>query len=142
MILVCANCMTRYRVEVEALGALGRRVRCIECGNIWFAEPPDRVVETGRAEPDDPEPSAPGADSEADRPRREAQLPVPAEPVRPQRRSATWIWIVSLAALAVCVIGYEARRAIVAKWPGLAAVYETLGIGVEKPPRAAPGQPE
>ncbi len=124
------------------MGALGRRVKCVECGNVWFAEPPDRMVEVIQAEPEEPEPVAPEADSDADRPRRKAQLPVPAVPMRPRRRRSLWTWMVSLAVLVVCITGYEARHAIVAEWPALAVVYEVLGIGVDDNPKAAPGQPE
>ena len=65
MILACPNCMARYRVRVEALGAMGRRVRCSRCGHVWHAEPPGYKVEIIHAEPEPdrvatrPEPDTP-----------------------------------------------------------------------------------
>ena len=59
MILACPNCIARYRVQVEALGATGRRVKCTRCGHIWHAEPPGYTVEVIHAEPEsEPAPAA------------------------------------------------------------------------------------
>lgn len=37
MILNCEMCGTRYLVDSSDIGALGRHVRCAECGHEWFA---------------------------------------------------------------------------------------------------------
>ena len=155
MILACPNCMARYRVRVEALGALGRRVRCSRCGHVWHAEPPGHRVEIIHAEPEPapvvtgPEPippvpeadPAPAADtSEADPPR--PQLPVPARPVPQSRGPSLWTWILSLLILALCVVAYEARHSIAKEWPWLAPAYEALGMAVEDGQETKTSQPE
>jgi len=44
MLIVCPTCATTYQIELAALGAAGRSVRCAQCKNTWFATP-DSVVE-------------------------------------------------------------------------------------------------
>jgi predicted Zn finger-like uncharacterized protein len=44
MLIVCPTCATAYQIELAALGAAGRSVRCAHCKNTWFATP-DSVVE-------------------------------------------------------------------------------------------------
>ena len=128
MILACPNCIARYRVEVEALGATGRRVRCNKCGHVWHAEPPGYTVEVLHAEPEPgPRAAEPATRDEPARP----QLPVPAGQAARPRSPSVRTWVLSLLVLAVCVVGYEARQPIVREWPWLAPVYEALGIDVE-----------
>jgi predicted Zn finger-like uncharacterized protein len=43
MLIVCPTCATAYQIELTALGAAGRSVRCSHCRNTWFATP-DSVV--------------------------------------------------------------------------------------------------
>ena len=139
MILVCPSCIARYRVEVEALGATGRRVKCTRCGYVWHAEPPGTVVEVIHAEPEPAPPSdAPEPDPALPRP----QLPVPAGAVRRRREHSLWTWVVCLLVLAVCVVGYEARQPIAKEWPWLAPVYEALGIAVGDGQGAQSERPE
>ena len=139
MILVCLNCIARYRVEVEALGAMGRRVKCTKCGHIWHAEPPGYVVEVIHAEP---EPDPPAAGPEPARSPRRPQLPVPAGSVRPRREHSLWTWVLCLLVLAACVVGYEARHPIATEWPWLAPVYEALGIAAGDGQGTQPGRSE
>lgn len=139
MILACPNCSARYHVEVEALGALGRRVRCNKCGHVWHAEPPGTIVEILRAEPEPDLRAAGGA--MRDGPAR-PQLPVPAGQASRSRSPSPWTWILSLVVLAVCVVGYEARQPIVKEWPWLAPAYEALGIELEEGQEAKPAQPQ
>jgi predicted Zn finger-like uncharacterized protein len=44
MLIVCPTCTTTYQIELAALGAAGRSVRCAHCKNTWFASP-DSVVQ-------------------------------------------------------------------------------------------------
>jgi predicted Zn finger-like uncharacterized protein len=44
MLIVCPTCSTAYEIQLAALGAAGRSVRCSHCKNIWFATA-ERAVE-------------------------------------------------------------------------------------------------
>src|SRR4051812_41237074 len=37
MLIVCPTCATTYQIQLAALGAAGRTVRCTRCKNAWFA---------------------------------------------------------------------------------------------------------
>ncbi len=85
MIITCPECETRYTVKAEAFKAPGRKVRCKECGNEWFQEPPEDEAAvpapTGEAVPDpapEPEPQPEPAPEPADEP---AVVAAAAEPV-------------------------------------------------------------
>src|SRR5712672_3597168 len=43
MLITCQNCATSYQLEPSALGATGRSVRCVRCGQIWFAANTDAM---------------------------------------------------------------------------------------------------
>jgi predicted Zn finger-like uncharacterized protein len=51
MLIVCPNCSTAYRIQLEALGAAGRAVRCSSCKQAWFATPASAVEEALAAAP-------------------------------------------------------------------------------------------
>jgi predicted Zn finger-like uncharacterized protein len=51
MLIVCPNCSTAYRIQLEALGAAGRAVRCSSCKQAWFATPASAVEEAMSAAP-------------------------------------------------------------------------------------------
>lgn len=38
MLIVCPNCATSYRVDLDKLGPQGRPVRCARCQGTWFAQ--------------------------------------------------------------------------------------------------------
>jgi predicted Zn finger-like uncharacterized protein len=74
MLIVCPSCTTAYRIELSALGAGGRSVRCARCRNVWFASMAD-VASTAltvmpghdRSSPQErPDPPLPGAENGAD----------------------------------------------------------------------------
>lgn len=46
MLIVCPTCSSAYRIELSALGAAGRPVRCARCQSIWFAAGADAVAAT------------------------------------------------------------------------------------------------
>jgi predicted Zn finger-like uncharacterized protein len=43
MFIVCPHCTTSYAIDLAALGATGRTVRCSRCKEIWLAHPEDAV---------------------------------------------------------------------------------------------------
>ncbi|MCD7061296.1 zinc-ribbon domain-containing protein [Pelagibacterium xiamenense] len=57
MIITCPNCHTRYRLAPDALGALGREVKCANCESTWAATPsfPAPTKPAADPEPDDDE---------------------------------------------------------------------------------------
>jgi predicted Zn finger-like uncharacterized protein len=49
MLIVCPTCATTYQIQLAALGAAGRTVRCASCKNTWFATPESAVMEAETA---------------------------------------------------------------------------------------------
>lgn len=39
MIIACEKCDTRFRIDAEKLGAIGRKVRCANCHHVWLQMP-------------------------------------------------------------------------------------------------------
>lgn len=46
MLIACPSCATTYQIDMAALGAAGRSVRCAQCRNTWFATAADALPET------------------------------------------------------------------------------------------------
>ena len=44
MRIVCPHCTTSYAIDMAALGADGRTVRCSRCKEVWLARPEDAVA--------------------------------------------------------------------------------------------------
>jgi predicted Zn finger-like uncharacterized protein len=42
--IVCPHCTTSYAIDMAALGAEGRTVRCSRCKEVWLARPEDAVA--------------------------------------------------------------------------------------------------
>jgi len=53
MIFNCPSCDKKYLLSASALGAEGRKVRCVSCGHIWFQQP-ERDVSSYN-QPEEPE---------------------------------------------------------------------------------------
>jgi predicted Zn finger-like uncharacterized protein len=49
MLIVCPTCATTYQIQLAALGAAGRAVRCTKCKNTWFATPDSAIDEAAFA---------------------------------------------------------------------------------------------
>ena len=118
MILTCPQCATRYHVDPEALGALGRTVRCASCGQRWSVKPPadtPQVVEFST-------PTPAGA---------ARSRPMAAPEQAPSRRSVSlfgWLAVVLIGLLAAsAVIG---RNEIVEAFPATAALYQKLHLPI------------
>lgn len=61
MLIVCPTCSTTYQIQLAALGAAGRSVRCSHCKNTWFATLDSVIEEVALAQastrrPDPPSP--------------------------------------------------------------------------------------
>ncbi len=46
MILTCPACATKYAIADSALGAEGRKVKCVSCGHKWFQSPETEAAES------------------------------------------------------------------------------------------------
>jgi predicted Zn finger-like uncharacterized protein len=64
MHIVCPHCTTSYAINLAALGAAGRTVRCSRCKEVWLARPED-VLEAAAAMPAMAEAGQSAADSDA-----------------------------------------------------------------------------
>jgi predicted Zn finger-like uncharacterized protein len=72
MILSCPVCDTRYVVPDSAVGANGRQVRCANCKNSWFQDPPVKAAANA------------AGPASAEVPPRAAKAPVAATPASTQ----------------------------------------------------------
>jgi predicted Zn finger-like uncharacterized protein len=149
MILTCPSCSTRYQADSARFVSPGRNVRCAKCGHVWFQSAPDvepepePVLEPVEATPrPEPVPSVP----DADMPTALGSAVQPAQP-KPERQAArkrvkrrasngvladaiAWAALIFLAV----TIGWAAvqyRQTIVELWPGVAPLYEVVGLPVE-----------
>ena len=150
MILTCPSCSTRYQADSARFVSPGRNVRCAKCGHVWFQTAPDvepepePLLEPVVIAPALPEPvsSVPAADVPPTLGSviQQAQQPPEGQPVRKRvRRRAkngvladaiAWAALIFLAV----TIGWAAvqyRQTIVELWPGVAPLYEVVGLPVE-----------
>ncbi len=127
MILTCPSCATRYFVDDAAIGATGRKVRCIACGHVWRAEPEaeDFAIVSAQAPPvlDAPDPLA-----IADAPFRSYDA---AATTKAKRTVRAWAGLAAAPGLAVVLAVVSAwmfRSEVVAFWPQASSVYAMIGI--------------
>ena len=129
MIITCPACATRYTLADSAVGPQGRKVRCAQCGHMWWQSPEEEepVFHSDEVTEFHPQPSPPPPTQ-----RKQAPAKLAAEPGG--RRRAMVGWGAFLAVLvALGVAGYFGRGAIVRLWPPAALLYETVGLPVEPP---------
>ena len=130
MIITCPACATRYTLADSAVGPQGRKVRCAQCGHMWWQAPeddpvlhPDEVTEFHPVPP--PSSKTPSS-------RKTAPATSAADPGA--RRRALVGWGAFLAVLAaIAAAGYVGRATVVRLWPPAALFYETVGLPVEPP---------
>lgn len=130
MIITCPACATRYTLADSAVGPQGRKVRCAQCGHMWWQAPeddpvlhPDEVTEFHPVPP--PSSKTPSS-------RKTAPATSAADPGA--RRRALVGWGAFLAVLAAIIAaGYVGRATVVRLWPPAALFYETVGLPVEPP---------
>jgi predicted Zn finger-like uncharacterized protein len=139
MILTCPSCNTRYIVDPQQLGIIGRMVRCANCSHTWHAEPPMDMPKP--VEPDEmmgdlpPDPAAgPVYGSFAsDTPRPippGSNLPALSEP----RPRAGLGWPLLLLVILVGAVGLVGgRNEVVRWWPPAARLYDTVGLPLDVP---------
>jgi predicted Zn finger-like uncharacterized protein len=140
MILTCPSCSTRYQADGALFVPPGRNVRCAKCSHVWFqtapeAEPePEPAIPPPEPVPDAPPPAAAPALAEI---AHQGQPLAPPRPVRrrPQKGSVVADAIAWAALILLAVtIGWAAvqfRQTIVELWPGVAPLYEVVGLAVE-----------
>ncbi|QCO17728.1 DUF3426 domain-containing protein (plasmid) [Azospirillum brasilense] len=130
MIITCPACDTRYTLADSAVGPQGRKVRCAQCGHMWWqspqdeaAFPPDAVTEFHPVPP----PSSKTSSSKTKTPAK-----TPAEPGARRRALIGWGSFLAVL-LAIGAAGYFGRATVVRLWPPAALFYETVGLPVEPP---------
>lgn len=129
MIITCPACDTRYTLADSAVGPQGRKVRCAQCGHMWWqspqdeaAFPPDAVTEFHPVPPPSKAPAA----------KKSAPGKPPADPGARRRALVGWGSFVAVL-LAIGAAGYFGRATVVRLWPPAALLYETVGLPVEPP---------
>ncbi len=128
MDLECPSCATRFLVDPAALGAGGRKVRCVRCGHTWF--------EKGSApSPDIPDFAEPPELPDPIRRRRSIPRGSSLPAVRQQKGAANWVgWAVLVVVVGAIVAGgVFAREQIVSAWPPAAKFYELVRLPLEQP---------
>lgn len=131
MILTCPECATRYALDSALLAPGGRRVRCTECGTVWFETP-----EESTASPESPPaPVLVEAIPESVRPLPEPLILKPARPSRRALMSGVAAGIVLAVALAAGLgwAAVETRQSLVRVWPPSAILFELAGLKVSVP---------
>jgi len=149
MILTCPSCSTRYQADGARFVPPGRNVRCAKCGHVWFQTAPEadrepepepvfaEVVQIApHPAPSTPAPTAPTATRDS----AVKPTPKPADAPRPKVRklpqgslladAIAWAALILLAMM----IGWTAvqyRQTIVELWPGIAPLYEVMGLQVQ-----------
>lgn len=121
MILSCPKCATSYRADPQAIGAQGRRVRCISCGHEWKASP--EAVSLENLPEIQPVPERPAKPVEAFRAR--------AEERRRQHRlaaSASAWGGVAVAVVGAIGAAFLFRADVVSVWPKASSAYAAVGI--------------
>jgi len=124
VILTCAACRIKYRVDPEALARPGgRTVRCASCGHTWHEASPAREREPVTVPPIDLPP-----------------IPVhaPMTAIRQYRRRGLAVgWVVlialSLTLVLAVLVGFAVRGRVVAWWPPAARLYALAGFPAELP---------
>ncbi len=155
MIVTCPACQTRYLVDDTELGGeTGRRVRCASCGNLWHYSPVGAAIQTAvaeataeveaaayvappaaaaaasppgsalRAEPGTAAQFRPPGQSAAVRPAVAVELP---GATRQDTARATILGLIVFVA-ALALIAILARDRIMAVYPAVGPVYETLRL--------------
>lgn len=134
MILTCPACATSYFIPDDAIGPVGRRVRCKSCGHDWRATPEDSTLDLGAVA------AAISAPSTEVVPVTEVEETPPALPqafrARAQEKQRTqkavkqglaWSLLV-VATLSILTAVYVMRDSIVSRVPALASAYSLFGI--------------
>ena len=156
MHITCPNCQTAYRVDRQAFGPDGRRVRCCNCEHVWWHDVAGE--ETALRLPDFP-PTTEGPGSHDTRPSGNDRLfddrddnqdkadgngsadhqAVAGERPPTDRhagggfRGFTVFTVVAVLLLAAGAVGYLARSQIVALAPRAKAVYDLVGLDTTRP---------
>jgi predicted Zn finger-like uncharacterized protein len=145
MILTCPSCSTRYQTDSARFAPPGRNVRCAKCGHVWFqtapeAEPePEPVFEdvTG-AVPEPPPPvavaAAPTLAGIVKPAAKQAEAPRPKSRKRAKdgllADAVAWAALIFLA-VTIGWVGVLYRQTIVDLWPGVAPLYDVLGLAIQ-----------
>ncbi|MEM6851374.1 MAG: zinc-ribbon domain-containing protein [Pseudomonadota bacterium] len=155
MIITCEECGSRYEADRAQFEPEGRKVRCADCGHVWFQAPvpdsaPDGDVEADAPmeltpspataeEPEDAVVIEPDACAEeeapADEPADDELRALDDVRMRAQAREQNRLtplkaagWLALIGGTAAATFGaYTYPDAVVSAWPQTATAYEVLG---------------
>jgi predicted Zn finger-like uncharacterized protein len=128
MKLKCPACATSYLVDPRAIGAAGRKVRCVRCKHVWFATAPEDVVPVGLTRPA-PVPAPPPGETPPPR----FQLPAVPPPRRPVWLVAGWAGLAAAVVLAaVGLTVFQDRLFGAGERPGAGLDFRDLHAGGDK----------
>jgi|GEM_PF-1313725 predicted Zn finger-like uncharacterized protein len=146
-VLTCEKCQTQFTVPAEKIGT-GRKVRCTNCGHIWF-EKPENEAENDISEVEDSKGSGDSGDFKEALADANATEPVP-ESIKPvssdqstallaedeetrQNASVTGgVTFISLLLLTI-IFMLAAQNTVLKIWPQSAALYSAIGLAPEYP---------
>ncbi len=129
MIITCPDCGKRYKAEEKAFAPSGRKVKCANCGFVWFQEaapePDDHAIDTIDDGYDDSDHDHHDHDDGYD----DADPPVPqtARGGFSAARVAGWALLLLIMGGATAST-YQYRHFIVNAWPQTVTAYRVLGI--------------
>ena len=134
MIITCPDCGKRYKADEKAFAPSGRKVKCANCGFVWFQEAAPAPEDDHPVEPvdgyEDDDPIHDGDEGYDDGYEDDsAQPPVPqaARSSLSAARVAGWALLVLIMG-GVTASAYQYRHFVVKAWPQTVSAYSLLGI--------------
>lgn len=126
MIITCPDCGKRYKADDKAFSPSGRKVKCANCGFVWFQEAPeeaeDQALEPADGFDDDTHDHDYDHDDEIHPP-----VPQSARGGMSAARVAGWALLLLIMGGATAS-AYQYRHFIVNAWPQTVSAYRVLGI--------------
>lgn len=139
-VLTCDKCQTQFKVPTEKIGA-GRKVRCTNCGHIWFQEgteseaPPSEMKEVFGPAEDVSKTETIETVPDSIKPESKDQSTALLAEDEETRKEASFTGLVVFASLILVTLIFMllAQNTVLKIWPQSAALYQAVGITPEYP---------